>query len=94
MIWLCVALGLIDALKNHKVPTAPELFWMIPHDADLPQEFLPLPDGISIDPSEDYLSNDDGHKVISFNISRIFDSISSCRFYVEETVSGHHHVNN
>jgi hypothetical protein len=36
---------------------------MIPHDEDLPQKLLPLPDGISIDPSEDYLSNDDGQRV-------------------------------
>ena len=65
MGWLCTALGLIDALKSQKVPTAPELFWMIPHDADLPQEFLPLPEGIFVDPSEDYVTGDDGHKVIS-----------------------------
>ncbi len=58
-----IALGLIETWKNYKVPTAPELFWMIPHDEDLPQKLLPLPDGISIDPSEDYLSNDDGQRV-------------------------------
>jgi hypothetical protein len=53
----------METWKNYKVPTAPELFWMIPHDADFPQEFLPLPDGISVDPSEDYLSNEDGQRV-------------------------------
>jgi hypothetical protein len=61
-----LALALMETWKNYKVPTAPELFWMIPHDEDLPQEFLPLPDGISIDPSEDYLSNDDGQRVNFF----------------------------
>lgn len=53
----------METWKNYKVPTAPELFWMIPHDEDFPQDFLPLPDGISIDPSEDYLSNEDGQRV-------------------------------
>jgi hypothetical protein len=28
----------METWKNYKVPTAPELFWMIPHDEDLPQE--------------------------------------------------------
>lgn len=55
----------METCKNYKVPTAPELFWMIPHDEDLPQKFLPLPDGISVDPSEDYLSNEDGQRVHS-----------------------------
>jgi hypothetical protein len=27
----------METWKNYKVPTAPELFWMIPHDEDLPQ---------------------------------------------------------
>ncbi len=53
----------METWKNYKVPTAPELFWMIPHDEDFPQAFLPLPDGISVDPSEDYLSNEDGQRV-------------------------------
>ncbi|CAF0939960.1 unnamed protein product [Rotaria sordida] len=59
-----IALALMETWKNFKVPTAPELFWMIPHDEDLPQELLPLPDGISIDPSEDYLSNEDGQRIL------------------------------
>ncbi len=59
----CLALALMETWKNYKVPTAPELFWMIPHDEDFPQAFLPLPDGISVDPSEDYLSNEDGQRV-------------------------------
>ncbi|CAF1321605.1 unnamed protein product [Adineta steineri] len=59
-----IALALMETWKNYKVPTAPELFWMIPHDEDLPQELLPLPDGISIDPSEDYLSNEDGQRIL------------------------------
>ncbi|CAF4628213.1 unnamed protein product, partial [Rotaria magnacalcarata] len=57
-------LALMETWKNLKVPTAPELFWMIPHDEDLPQELLPFPDGISIDPSEDYLSNEDGQRIL------------------------------
>ncbi|CAF2050805.1 unnamed protein product [Rotaria magnacalcarata] len=59
-----IALALMETWKNLKVPTAPQLFWMIPHDEDLPQELLPLPDGISIDPSEDYLSNEDGQRIL------------------------------
>lgn len=95
MDWICTALGLIDALKSHNVPTAPELFWMIPHDADLPQEFLPLPEGVSIDPSEDYISNDDGHKVIHSHLCPTLRfNLFTYRFYVAETVNGHHHVNN
>ncbi|CAF0774810.1 unnamed protein product [Adineta ricciae] len=35
-----IALSLMETWKNYKVPTAPELFWMIPHDEDLPQEIL------------------------------------------------------
>ncbi|CAF1237855.1 unnamed protein product [Rotaria sp. Silwood1] len=35
-----IALALMETWKNFKVPTAPELFWMIPHDEDLPQEIL------------------------------------------------------
>ncbi|UJR31583.1 hypothetical protein I4U23_019070 [Adineta vaga] len=59
-----IALSLMETWKNYKVPTAPELFWMIPHDEDLPQQLLPLPDGISVDPSEDYLSNEDGQRIL------------------------------
>lgn len=55
----------METWKNYKVPTAPELFWMIPHDEDFPQDFLPLPDGISIDPSEDFVANEDGRRVIT-----------------------------
>jgi hypothetical protein len=40
---------------------------MIPHDVDLPQECLPLPNGISVDPSEDYISNEDGQRVNDSN---------------------------
>ncbi len=67
-----LALTLMETWKNYKVPTAPELFWMIPHDADFPQEFLPLPDGISVDPSEDYLSNEDGQRVNYFFLHLFF----------------------
>ena len=28
----------MDIWKNYKVPAATELFWMIPHDEDLPQK--------------------------------------------------------
>jgi hypothetical protein len=37
-VFICLALTLMETWKNYKVPTAPELFWMIPHDEDLPQE--------------------------------------------------------
>ena len=41
---------------------------MIPRDADLPQQILPLPVGISIDPSEDSISGDDGQRVSKFKM--------------------------
>jgi hypothetical protein len=47
---------------------------MIPREADLPQKFLPLPEGIPIDPSEDYLSNDDGQRVNKYK-NRISNNI-------------------
>ncbi|CAF2923713.1 unnamed protein product [Rotaria sp. Silwood2] len=70
-----IALALMETWKNFKVPTAPELFWMIPHDEDLPQELLPLPDGISIDPSEDYLSNEDGQRTKSGDLIKVLEPI-------------------
>ena len=33
-----LALALMETWKNYKVPSANELFWMIPHDEDLPQQ--------------------------------------------------------
>jgi hypothetical protein len=82
----------METWKNYKVPTAPELFWMIPRDEDLPQEFLPLPDGISIDPSEDYLSNEDGQRVNHFYNSLKILLIN--RFFVVVIINGHHLENN
>lgn len=58
-----IALTLMETWKNYKVPSANELFWMIPHDEDLPQQLLPLPDGIVIDPNEDFIVTDDGRRI-------------------------------
>ncbi|CAF0838536.1 unnamed protein product, partial [Didymodactylos carnosus] len=57
-----IALALMDTYKQYRMPTAPELFWMIKPDEDFPQDLLPLPDYISVDPSEDYIIAG-GHRV-------------------------------
>jgi len=82
---LSLALTLLETYKNYKVPTGPELFWMIPHDEDIPQQCLPLPEGIFIDPSEDYMSNDDGQRVRPKKIIRFYFFVLN--FMIKDSMS-------
>ncbi len=38
MLIIYLALALMEAWKNYKIPTVQDLFWMIPHEEDISEQ--------------------------------------------------------
>jgi hypothetical protein len=53
----------METWKNYKIPTAPDLFWMIPHDEEISEDTPSIPDNQLIDRSDDYLPMEGSERV-------------------------------
>jgi len=53
----------METWKNSKIPPAPDLFWMIPHEEEISEQTQSIPDDQSIDRSDDYLPMEGSERV-------------------------------
>ncbi|CAF1364977.1 unnamed protein product [Rotaria magnacalcarata] len=59
-----IALSIMEAWKNHKIPTARELFWMIPHEEEMSEESSTLEDSKKFDQSDDYAPTEGNERIL------------------------------
>ncbi|CAF1168740.1 unnamed protein product [Adineta ricciae] len=59
-----LALAVMEPWKDHKIPNASELFWMIPHEAKIADELVPYEESRTMEHSGDYSSVENNAKIL------------------------------
>ncbi|CAF4518864.1 unnamed protein product, partial [Rotaria sp. Silwood2] len=59
-----IALAIMETWKNYKIPTASELFWMIPHDEEIPEELLPIQNNKGFEQSDEQIPIEGSQRIL------------------------------
>ncbi|CAF4637875.1 unnamed protein product [Rotaria socialis] len=82
-----IALSIMEAWKNHKIPTAHELFWMIPHEEEISEESSALEDSKKFDKSDDYAPIEGNQRILRRGNSHWAPPREQLIFHIHQSVN-------
>ncbi|UJR15102.1 hypothetical protein I4U23_002069 [Adineta vaga] len=83
-----IALAIMDSWKNHKIPTAIELFWMIPYQEEIIEELPSSEDSKSIEQIGNYSSSvDNSQRILRRGNSHWAPPREQLIFHIHQSIS-------